>query len=97
MVRAPSWSAPGCVLASSADTATKCRLGRFRPGTACQTPAKALCLRAKRTSKAPAPLKVNAEQRRLGDCRPHRADLRISSDHGDQVDAGLTLFILRGF
>jgi hypothetical protein len=32
--------------------------------------------------------KVNFEQLCLCHCRPHRADLRISSDHGDQVSAG---------
>src|SRR6266550_2007909 len=32
----PSRSAPGFVLATSADTATKCRAGRFLPGIATQ-------------------------------------------------------------
>jgi hypothetical protein len=62
-----------------------------------QTLAKALCLKAERSSKAPALWKVIVEQRRLGDCCPDSADLRISSDHGDQVGAGRTLLILRWF
>jgi hypothetical protein len=74
--------------ASLSMPAVKCRPGRFRPGSA-RIPRKHCALGPREASKALAAWKVNVERRCLGDCRAHPADLRISSDHGDQVGAGL--------
>jgi len=79
MVRLPSRSAPGFVLANSADTATKCRAGRFLPGT--PTLPKALGLETKRGSDGRASGELNLEQRTLGHCCPEGTDFGIPTDH----------------
>jgi len=92
----PSRSAPGFVLANSADKATK-MTGRALPARNRNTPAKALGLETERGSNGRTTGELNMEQRTLGHCGPRGTDFGIPTDHRDQVGGSLTSFIFCDF
>src|SRR5260370_28302301 len=83
MVRAPSRSAPGFVLANSADTATKGRTGRFLPGTITLPRSIALRAQEKQQCSAGRAIEFGAKLLRLLPPTTHRSlNLHQSSRSG---------------